>query len=148
MDHSCTTKYAYITCCLIIVINIIYFIITLIKLYIQHQRRRLSKSNQKMTDKQNEATSRITTTTTIKTGSERLAQLYPHINEDTQLPSKWNSKEKSPTLVLQQNNLVVTYKGPGKSHKDAASVRSDHPIPPLTGIYYYEVKILSKGRDG
>jgi hypothetical protein len=38
--------------------------------------------------------------------------------------------------------------GPGKSHKDAASVRSDHPIPPLTGIYYYEVKILSKGRDG
>lgn len=38
--------------------------------------------------------------------------------------------------------------GPGKSHKDAASVRADHPIPPLTGIYYFEVKILSKGRDG
>jgi sensor domain CHASE-containing protein len=147
MDHSCSTKYAYITCCLIIVINIIYFIITLIKLFIQHQRRRLSKYNQKMTDKQNETTSRITTTT-IKTGVERLAQLYPHINEDTQLPSKWNSKEKSPTLVLQQNNLMVTYKGPGKSHKDAASVRSDYPIPSLTGIYYYEVKILSKGRDG
>jgi hypothetical protein len=63
-----------------------------------------------MTDKQNEITSRITTST-IKTGSERLAQLYPHISEDTPLPSKWNSKEKAPTLVLQQNNLVVTYKG-------------------------------------
>jgi hypothetical protein len=100
-----------------------------------------------MTDRQNDITSRITTST-IKTGSERLAQLYPHVSEDTPLPSKWNSKEKPSTLVLQQNNLVVTYKGPGKSHKDAASVRSDHPIPPLTGIYYYEVKILSKGRDG
>jgi hypothetical protein len=66
-----------------------------------------------MTDKQNEITSRITTST-IKTGSERLAQLYPHVNEDTPLPSKWNSKEKAATLVLQQNNLVVTYKGTKK----------------------------------
>jgi Ran-binding protein 9/10 len=41
-----------------------------------------------------------------------------------------------------------SFSGPGKSHKDAASVRADHPIPPLTGIYYFEVKILSKGRDG
>ena len=105
MDQSCSTNFTYITCCLIIVINIIYFIFTLIKLYIQHQRRRSPTFNQKMTDKQNE------TTSVIKTGAERLAQLYPHINEDTILPSKWNSKEKAPTLVLQQNNLVVTYKG-------------------------------------
>ncbi len=110
MDQSCSTNYVYIACYLIIVLNIVYFIFTLIKLYIQHQRRRLPRINQKMTDKQNEITSRITTST-IKTGSERLAQLYPHISEDTPLPSKWNSKEKAPTLVLQQNNLVVTYKG-------------------------------------
>ena len=45
-------------------------------------------------------------------------------------------------------NRFIFLLGPGKSHKDAASVRSDHPIPPLTGIYYFEVKILSKGRDG
>jgi len=102
-----------------------------------------------MTDKQSESIVQPrTTTTTIKFGSERLAQLYPHVSDDTPLPSKWNSKDKAPTLVLQQNNLVVTYKGPGKSHKDAASIRADHPIPPLTGIYYYEVTILSKGRDG
>ncbi|CAF1382552.1 unnamed protein product [Rotaria sp. Silwood1] len=103
-----------------------------------------------MTDQQNETlttTSHITTSTT-KTGLERLAQLYPHVTEDTPLPSKWSSKEKASPLALQQNNLLVTYKGPGKSHKDAASVRSDHPIPPLTGIYYYEIKIISKGRDG
>ncbi|CAF0743277.1 unnamed protein product [Didymodactylos carnosus] len=84
----------------------------------------------------------------------QLAQLYPHVSEDTPLPSKWNGKEKSTTLTLSHNSLVVQYKGwkfyggPGKSHKDAASVRSDYPIPPLCGIYYYEVKILSKGRDG
>ncbi|CAF0781462.1 unnamed protein product [Adineta steineri] len=87
-------------------------------------------------------------TTNNKNGYERLTQLYPHVGDDIHLPMKWNSKEKVQTLVLQQNDLVVTYKGPGKSHKDAASVRSDYPIPPLTGIYYYEVRVLSKGRDG
>nr|XP_032644403.1 ran-binding protein 10 isoform X2 [Chelonoidis abingdonii] len=40
------------------------------------------------------------------------------------------------------------YKGHGKNHKDAASVRATHPIPAACGIYYFEVKIVSKGRDG
>jgi len=38
--------------------------------------------------------------------------------------------------------------GPGKNHKDAASVRATHPIPTSCGIYYFEVKVISKGRDG
>lgn len=42
----------------------------------------------------------------------------------------------------------MTCKGPGKSHKDAASVRSDHPIPIFSVIYYFEIEIISKGRDG
>jgi len=50
-------------------------------------------------------------TTNNKSGHERLAQLYPHITDDIHLPTKWNGKEKAPTLVLQQNDLVVTYKG-------------------------------------
>ena len=110
MDQHCSTSYVYLTCCLIIALNIVYFIITLIKLYIQHQRRRFPIFNQNMTDKSNEIASRITTST-IRTGSERLTQLYPHVTEDTPLPSRWNSKEKAPPLGLQQNNLVVTYKG-------------------------------------
>lgn len=56
MDQSCSTNYAYITCCLIIVLNIVYFIFTLIKLYIQHQRRQLPKFNLNMTEKQNAIT--------------------------------------------------------------------------------------------
>lgn len=38
--------------------------------------------------------------------------------------------------------------GHGKTHKDAASVRATHSIPPACGLYYFEVKIVSKGRDG
>jgi hypothetical protein len=58
-------------------------------------------------------------TTNTKTGHERLAQLYPHITDDIHLPTKWNGKEKASTLVLQQNDLVVTYKG--KSFRDNQS---------------------------
>ena len=38
--------------------------------------------------------------------------------------------------------------GIGKNHKDAASVRATHPIPAACGIYYFEVKVISKGREG
>lgn len=38
--------------------------------------------------------------------------------------------------------------GVGRSHKDAAAVRTSHPIPGSCGLYYFEIKIISKGRDG
>uniref|UniRef100_A0A8C6MHW2 RAN binding protein 10 n=1 Tax=Nothobranchius furzeri TaxID=105023 RepID=A0A8C6MHW2_NOTFU len=66
----------------------------------------------------------------------------------TPLPRSWSPKDKYSYIGLSQNNLRVHYKGHGKNHKDAASVRAMHPIPAACGIYYFEVKIVSKGRDG
>lgn len=43
---------------------------------------------------------------------------------------------------------IHLFAGVGKSHSDAASVRTANPIPPACGLYYFEVKIISKGRDG
>ncbi|XP_050521165.1 ran-binding protein 9 isoform X1 [Daktulosphaira vitifoliae] len=84
-----------------------------------------------------------------KQGEERLKNLYPMVDEnDTPLPRSWNSKDKFTNLGLSQNNIRVHYKGHGKTHKDAASVRATHPIPASCGLYYFEVKIVSKGRDG
>lgn len=36
----------------------------------------------------------------------------------------------------------------GKQHSDAASVRTAYPIPSSCGLYYFEVRIISKGRNG
>ena len=78
-----------------------------------------------------------------------ISRLYPNVNQqETPLPRQWSTVHKCQTLKLSNGNLRVTYQGPGKTHKDAASVRTDYPIPPACGIYYYEVKIVSKGRDG
>ncbi|XP_002404276.3 ran-binding protein 9 [Ixodes scapularis] len=89
------------------------------------------------------------TTSFSQQSSDRLKLLYPTVNEEeTPLPRSWSPKDKFTYIGLSQNNLRVHYKGIGKNHKDAASVRATHPIPAACGLYYFEVKIVSKGRDG
>ena len=60
----------------------------------------------------------------------------------------WSHKDKYNFIGLSQSNLRVQYRGHGKTHKDASSVRATHAIPASCGIYYFEVTIVSKGRDG
>jgi len=80
---------------------------------------------------------------------QRLKILYPFVKQDeTPLPRAWSTKDKYNYIGLSQNNLRVHYKGHGKNHKDASSVRATYPIPASCGLYYFEVKIVSKGRDG
>lgn len=45
-------------------------------------------------------------------------------------------------------NTVRPCTGPGTEDKHAASVRADTPVPPDCGLYYYEVTVLNRGRDG
>lgn len=84
-----------------------------------------------------------------KNGKDRISELYPQVNEEeTPLPRAWSSQDKYTYIGLSQNNLRAHYKGVGKTHKDAASVRAAHPIPAACGLYYFEIKVVSKGRDG
>jgi hypothetical protein len=64
------------------------------------------------------------------------------------IPTYWNSKDRSPNIELAPGNLKMSYIGSGKSDSDAAAVRANYPIPSGCAIYYFEVCILSKGRDG
>ncbi|KAL1915773.1 uncharacterized protein VTP21DRAFT_6532 [Calcarisporiella thermophila] len=64
------------------------------------------------------------------------------------LPTAWNPKEKCQLLDLSRDCLRVSYKGCGKEDQDAAAVRANYSMPSQCGLFYYEVEILSKGRDG
>jgi hypothetical protein len=80
----------------------------------------------------------------------RMRKLYPAVDESvTPLPRFWTShKELSSKLIIQQGTRVE-YKGPGsKGYKDAASARTNVEIPAVCGIYYFEITVISKGRDG
>ncbi|KAI1285197.1 Ran-binding protein 9 [Halotydeus destructor] len=77
----------------------------------------------------------------------RLKSLYPHVDVGD-LPTAWSSKDKANFISLSESNLKVHYKGVGKGHRDAAAVRATHPIPAACYLYYFEIKVISKGRDG
>jgi Ran-binding protein 9/10 len=73
-------------------------------------------------------------------------------NEDDNLvplPSRWNDTDKCSGLDLLQDGMEVRYSGPSnKLELEAAAARADHPMSPQCGIYYFEVEIKSKSKDG
>jgi hypothetical protein len=65
------------------------------------------------------------------------------------LPSRWSNSDKYSALELTNGGLELRYPGPANKHDhEAAAVRADHPMPPQCGIYYFEVTILSKPKEG
>ncbi|KAL6235734.1 hypothetical protein BDW75DRAFT_230115 [Aspergillus navahoensis] len=65
------------------------------------------------------------------------------------LPSRWSDSDKYPGLELLNDGLEIRYNGPvNKQDHEAASVRADHPMPPQCGIYYFEITIHSKPKEG
>jgi hypothetical protein len=65
------------------------------------------------------------------------------------LPSQWSSTDKYAGLELSNDALDVRYTGPVHKHDhEAAALRADYPMPPQCGIYYFEIKIESKPKEG
>jgi hypothetical protein len=64
------------------------------------------------------------------------------------LPSRWNEADKNPALEVGRDGLDVRFTGLAKGNDEAAVVRADHPMPPQAGIYYFEVALLTKGKEG
>lgn len=64
------------------------------------------------------------------------------------LPSRWNENDKHDGLDLTNDGMEVRYLGHvHKPDHEAASVRSDFPMPREGGIYYFEATILNKPKD-
>ena len=65
------------------------------------------------------------------------------------LPSKWSDQDKYPGLDLLGDGLEIRYNGASsKTDMDAAAARADYPMSPQCGIYYFEVEIKGKSKDG
>ncbi|RAL64061.1 hypothetical protein DID88_003249 [Monilinia fructigena] len=81
-----------------------------------------------------------------------LIEKSPLVEDETlpPLPSRWSSTDKYGALEIMSDGLEVKLTGP-KSMNDrdleACSIRSDNPMPPQCGIYYFEVTILSRKRE-
>ncbi|OAP64520.1 hypothetical protein AYL99_00492 [Fonsecaea erecta] len=63
------------------------------------------------------------------------------------LPSRWSEQDKYPGLDVIDGQDLKYSGAPSKADIEAASVRTDHPMPPACGIYYFEVEIKQKTKD-
>ncbi|PRW56754.1 Ran-binding 10 [Chlorella sorokiniana] len=64
-------------------------------------------------------------------------------------PSAWDGSIRSPAQrYLAVDGTRVKYIGPGSDDRDAAAVRTNHPVPADCPLFYFEVEITSRGRDG
>ena len=52
-------------------------------------------------------------------------------------------------MEVEEDGRLARYAGASKSgHDEAAAIRADFPMPRQCGIYYYEITVISKGKDG
>lgn len=98
----------------------------------------------------------------VKSSQHEEQQQLEHL--DLRLPTFWNTNDISKHIqvgsngldlsyvgkcfVLQTTNCCSLFIGPGKQDTHAALVRSNFPMRPQCGIFYFEAKIVSKGDDG
>ncbi|RIB13580.1 hypothetical protein C2G38_2197448 [Gigaspora rosea] len=62
------------------------------------------------------------------------------------LPTAWDINDKSPFIDIDSSGLKVNYTVP--DDYKAAVVRANHPVPSECGIFYFEIKIINKGKNG
>jgi hypothetical protein len=70
------------------------------------------------------------------------------VDEPAPWPTKWNDADKFPQMDIEENGRQAKFSGTQKTHDEAAAVRADYPMPRQCGIYYFEVTIMSKGKEG
>ncbi|RIB20861.1 concanavalin A-like lectin/glucanase domain-containing protein [Gigaspora rosea] len=75
---------------------------------------------------------------------EDIELITSHI--DIVLPTAWDIEGISPFIDIDSSGLIVNYTNP--DNYEAAIVRANHPIPSQCGIFYFEIKIINKGKNG
>ncbi|KAK4514601.1 U4/U6-U5 snRNP complex subunit prp31 [Mucor velutinosus] len=70
------------------------------------------------------------------------------VMQDLRLPSAWDLKAKGENIDISRDYMQLTYRGNGKDESDVASVRANYAMRKQCGIYYFEIKVISKGVDG
>lgn len=72
-----------------------------------------------------------------------------HTHVEPPIPVGFSDTDKADNLRCFGDGLHVEYRGPGKEEKDAASIRTDCPVPTAgLALYYFEITIVDQGETG
>ncbi|GAX74886.1 hypothetical protein CEUSTIGMA_g2332.t1 [Chlamydomonas eustigma] len=69
------------------------------------------------------------------------------------VPSAWDtyastSRNQTALGYLKVEGLRVKYVGPGEDDRQAATVIANHPVPMDCPLFYFEITVISRGREG
>ncbi|QIW97626.1 hypothetical protein AMS68_003144 [Peltaster fructicola] len=79
---------------------------------------------------------------------ERPSAHYTQSTRPRGLPTKWNRGDGANGVEVLGDGSEVRFSGAQfKTQDEAASIRSDVPVPKEVGLYYYEVTIMSRSKD-
>ncbi|KAL9550606.1 hypothetical protein MBANPS3_004648 [Mucor bainieri] len=70
------------------------------------------------------------------------------VMQDLRLPSAWDLRAKGEHIDISRDHMQLTYRGNGKDESGVASGRANYAMRKQCGIYYFEIKVISKGVDG
>ncbi|RIB10103.1 concanavalin A-like lectin/glucanase domain-containing protein [Gigaspora rosea] len=62
------------------------------------------------------------------------------------LPGNWEIENKSPFINIDSSGAEVSYTDPDDNK--AIIIRANNPIPLECGIFYFEIKVIDKGKNG
>ncbi|KAI3380997.1 hypothetical protein SNEBB_010369 [Seison nebaliae] len=91
---------------------------------------------------------------TEEDANKNIYDLYPNLkgHKKLLLPTKLCAKDAAASngiMKLSDDCMTVSYVGETKGDsKNAATIKANHSIPLICGIFYYEVKIEAIGNDG
>lgn len=65
------------------------------------------------------------------------------------LPTVWNEGDKYTGLDIIGDGAELRFMGPTtKNDQEAATARANHPMPRRCGLYYFEITVVAKPKDG
>lgn len=84
----------------------------------------------------------------LRIASNYAASADKSLSHHAFLPSCWSALDRNANVQIDEDGLVARYVGPGKTESDAAAVRSNRCIPQQCGLFYFEISVVDRGRDG
>ena len=82
---------------------------------------------------------------------ERMPPMHQRHHEDDgthPLPTRWSEDDKLAGMEILGDGSEVRFTGVTKTSDDAASIWTDQPIPRECGLYYFEITVISRNKEG
>ncbi|OLY85515.1 Ran-binding protein 10 [Smittium mucronatum] len=75
-------------------------------------------------------------------------ELHYEFKCSLRFPTHWSKKDFNKNVKPDSDLLHLSYVGKGRDDTHAGMIRTDYCIPPNCGIFYYEIEIQNKGKNG